>query len=247
MNAVIIKANPVWARSGVPLSFGHRKILFEECSEAQTRNSHNKRCDPLLCLWHGCNLMGTGNDDVKNGIANGTTSTFERVRLKPGKSATPMRMCGHWVYAVDIMDVEYLLLRWQDCRFKGTFKVFPSKGKFRVQFPIIEGGNKFRVACGIKFDYFPVLLNHATTGHKLQGKSLNELVVAQWTKVKNWAYVVTSRVRTFEGLFFTKPLKKDIDFKPAPEHTAMMDRLRNKILAIPNQVADLCEKFSMKP
>ena len=187
--------------------------------------------------------MGTGNDDVKNGIANGTTSTFQKVHLKPGKSTHAIQMHGYWVLAIDIVDVDYLLLRWQDCRFKGTFKVFPSRGKFTVQFPITEFGTKLRLKARIKFDYFPVILNHATTGHKLQGKSMNELVVAQWTKVKNWAYVVCSRVRTFEGLFFTKPLPKCFDFKPAPEYKAMMARLRKKMLAVPEQVADLYCKF----
>ena len=242
--AVVIKTNPSWARSEIPLSFGHRKIFFEQCSEADTKNSYNKRCDPMLCLWHGCNLMGTGNDDVRNGIANGTTSTFQKVRMKPGKSAKPMRLHGYWVLSVDITDVEYLLLRWQDCRFQGTFKVFPSRGRFRVQFPITEWGTKLRVAAGIKLDYFPVILNHATTGHKLQGKSLSELVVAQWTKVKNWAYVVTSRVRTFDGLFFIQSLPKHFDFKPAPEYLSMMSRLRQKILAIPEQVADLYREYN---
>ena len=241
-NAVVIKANPVWARSELPLCFGHRKVLFEECSEAHTRNSYNKRCDPLLCLWFGCYLMGTANDDVRNGVANGTTSTFEKVRLKPGARLVPTRLYGYWVYSVDIMEVEYLLLRWQDCRFQGTYKVFPSRGKFSVSFPIVEFGHRTRVSAGIRFDYFPVVLNHATTGHKLQGKSLDQLVIAQWTKVKNWAYVVCSRVRKFEGLFFTKPLPK-FDFRPSPEYLAMMNRLRNRILAVPSQVQDLYDRF----
>jgi hypothetical protein len=41
---------------------------------------------------------------------------------------------------------------------------------------------------------FHTVGNFATTGHKLQGKSVNELVVAEWSKVKNWAYVVLSKV-----------------------------------------------------
>ena len=191
--------------------------------------------------------MGTGNDDVKNGIANGTTSTFQKVRPKPGKPAKPMQVHGHWVLAVDDMGVEHLLLRWQDCRFKGTFKVFPSNRQFKVQFPVKELGTKLRVGADIKLDHFQVLLNHATTGHKLQGKSPNELVVAQWTKVKNWACIICSRVRTFEGLFFIRPLPKHFNFQPGPVCKAMMSRLRNKMLAIPEQVADPHRDFQMNP
>ena len=81
---------------------------------------------------------------------------------------------------------------------------------------------------------FPTVGNFATTGgHKLQGKSVNELVVAEWSKVKNWAYVVLSRVRTLAGLFLEKPIPSDIDFSPNPDYLEMMERLRNNILVEP--------------
>ena len=75
--------------------------------------------------------------------------------------------------------------------------------------------------------HVPVVLNHATTGHKLQGKSLNSLVIAEWSKKKNWVYVVLSRVRTLEGLFLLKPIPEDIKFDPKLEYLKMMDKLRN--------------------
>jgi hypothetical protein len=60
-----------------------------------------------------------------------------------------------------------------------------------------------------------VIVNHATTGHKLQGTTVKSLVIAEWLKVKNWAYVVLSRVKTLSGLFLISPLPEDIDFGPA--------------------------------
>ena len=48
----------------------------------------------------------------------------------------------------------------------------------------------------LRFCQLPVILNNATTGHKLQGSSVDNLFVHQWKYVQNWAYVVLSRVRT---------------------------------------------------
>jgi hypothetical protein len=40
-------------------------------------------------------------------------------------------------------------------------------------------GKEHQVATTIKFTQFPVIGNYATTGHKLQGKSVDELVIAE--------------------------------------------------------------------
>jgi hypothetical protein len=76
-------------------------------------------------------------------------------------------------------------------------------------------------------------VNHATTGHKLQGKTVKSLVIAEWSKVENWAYVVLSRVKTLSGLFLMIP--EDINFGPAEDYLDMMRSLRQRILATPDQ------------
>ena len=83
----------------------------------------------------------------------------------------------------------------------------------------------------IQFTQFPVLGNYATTGHKLQGNSVDELVIAEWSQLKNGAYVVLSRVRTLAGLFLTEPIPDNIDFRPAPEYLDMMENHRGTIMA----------------
>ena len=185
------------------------------------------------------NVMGTSNDDVKNGLANGTTSTFRKVSLKAGKIAKPIKMHGCWVNAIDIGDIDHIELEWQDCHFRGTYKMFPTKRAFDVRFPIVECGVMMRVPARLDFDYFAIIINHATTGHKLQGKSMDALVVAEWSKTKNWAYVVLSRVRTLDGLYFLKPIPTNIDFNPMPLYLRMMERLRDTILISVDTVADL--------
>ena len=66
-------------------------------------------------------------------------------------------------------------------------------------------------------------------GHRIA--YADELVIAEWSKVKNWAYVVLSRVRTLSGLFLTEPIPDNIDFRPAPDYLDMMENLRETILA----------------
>ena len=90
--------------------------------------------------------------------------------------------------------------------FHGRFRVSPKKGTYQVKFPISDFGRNMRVKAAIQIKQFPVVGNSATTGHKLQGKSVDEIVVAEWLKVKNWTYVVLSRVRTLKGLFITEPI-----------------------------------------
>ncbi len=239
---IIIKADPCWAHSKTPLNFDQRHILFQNCSEADTNNAQNTRCDPLLCLFYDSNLMVNENTDVTNGIANGTNCLFKYAKLKPGTILQPIMMHGCWVNSVSVHDVEYLQLEWQDsARFKGLFRVHPKKRTFVVSFPIQDNNTKLRIKTKMILEQFPVVVNFATTGHKLQGKSLFSLVIAQWAakNIKNWAYVVISRVRTLLGLFLLERIPDDLDCTPAPEYLHMMDRFRETILAGPEDVADL--------
>ena len=107
------------------------------------------------------------------------------MQLKADVDLQPIQMHGYWVNAVSTNDVEYLELEWQDSsQFKGKFRVFPVSGVFKVRIPIVEMGTNLRIAPNIQMTQFPVVINHATTGHKLQGKSMDALVIAEWSKVK---------------------------------------------------------------
>jgi len=230
--AIVIRAGAKWYKRNRHLTFAQRAVLYRNCSEAHCKNWSSKRCAPLLCLFSGCHVMNCHNDDVKNGVANGTTSVFERAVLKGNCTPKPMLMHGKWVYGIDISDVDHLVLRWHESRNTGTFKVHAREQKFNVEYPISEFGmGTLQVTAGIDMTAFPIVVNHATTGHKLQGKSMDQLVVAEWSAVQNWAYVVLSRVRTMEGLFLLSEIPLEIDVSPPREYTEMMTRLRSTILA----------------
>ena len=53
---------------------------------------------------------------------------------------------------------------------------------------------RFAQSCKMKPTHFPIIGNFATTGHKLQGKTITNLVIAEWRDIENWVYVVLSRV-----------------------------------------------------
>ena len=75
----------------------------------------------------------------------------------------------------------------------------------------------------------PIIINNATTGHKLQGSGVDCLFVHSWNYVTNWPYVVLSRVKTKNGLYLRKKLSRVLDkYKVPKELTKMLSRLRQK-------------------
>jgi len=83
---------------------------------------------------------------------------------------------------------------------------------------------------------FLIVINHATTVHKLQGKTLDALVLAQMSRQRNWLYVALSRVRRLQDLYLMEPIPDDIDTTPVPEYLDMMERLRQSVLASNTEV-----------
>ncbi len=57
---------------------------------------------------------------------------------------------------------------------------------------------------------FPPISNGVTTGHKLQGCTLERLAVFEFFYGSNWVYVTLSRVQTMAGLYLSTPLSTDI-------------------------------------
>ena len=78
----------------------------------------------------------------------------------------------------------------------------------------------------------PILVNNATTGHKLQGSGVDSLFVHGWSYVTNWVYVMLSRVKQRSGLFCRKPLSLDLTKYAMPEAlTRMMNEFRTQASA----------------
>jgi hypothetical protein len=167
---MVIKAVVNWAKSKTPLSFDQRKVIFEECPESDVKKGTGQMCAPLLCLFYGCDLMVPENEDVLQGIANGTLRKFQRLVLKQGAELEKIKIYDYWVHSVGTDNMEYIEVKWQDCE-PGKFRLKPKVGTFRVKYPISKFGVRSRVQTNIELQHLPVIVNHATTGHKLQGKT----------------------------------------------------------------------------
>ncbi len=74
----MIKAATIWDKSKIPLSFDQRKVIFKEYSESDVKRGTSQMCAPLLCIFSGCDLMVMENEDVLQGIVNGTVTTQPR-------------------------------------------------------------------------------------------------------------------------------------------------------------------------
>ena len=180
------------------------------------------------------------NTDVSDGVANGTTAIFESVNLKGNKQPYKIKYNGYWVLAVKAEDVEYIRLRWtKDENYKRTFTIAPAERTYNTKITINEFGTMYKMDCQVKINQLPITLNHATTGHKLQGKTKESLMVGEWNNTKNWIYVVLSRVKRLRDLYLLTELPWEANMDTDSRVTRMLQNLRSKWLAKPQKTGEL--------
>jgi hypothetical protein len=138
-----------------------------------------------------------------------------------------MNIDGYYVRTIDAAKVDYLL-----CKITGsnrTFEVRADHVACKIDLPIeLVPGERTRKIVRATINRFPVLINHATTGHKLQGQTKSNLCISDWHYGSNWPYVVLSRVTSLKGLFLLKPLRLDHDFSHDGRLARMLTRMRAK-------------------
>lgn len=206
--------------------FKYPKLIWELCGEDDIKITQRQgRMDPMLKLYIGCPIMIPHNINVAEGIANGTQCILKRIVLKQHTNIQNVTIENEIiVQAVFASDVEYIILQHtnQKNRMPTTFKMIPKKYTFRVKAKlntplynktIDSDGNPARMTAM----QLPILINNATTGHKLQGTSIESLFISQWNYSKNWPYVMLSRVKTIDGLYLRTPLSTDLDHYKIPE------------------------------
>ena len=199
---------------------GHMSdVVYSSCSDGHIKNNDGKRYDALLKLYEGRALCINENIDVKNCIANGALAKFKGIIFKENVSVDQLEKIlidGYYVYCTDASMVKALVLEMIDGnKNKDDPKIIhlsPKKIRAHVHFPICWDGpisrHTRRVWRLIKFEQFPVNVANARTVHKLQGRSIDNLVISTWNYTGNWVYVVLSRCRTLNGIFLRKPLLK---------------------------------------
>lgn len=136
------------------------------------------------------------------------------------------------VFAVLASEVSHVVLRHTNDRVQPQlFSVEPKNYTFQAEVPkpkLLQTKGKEREELHMKAVQLPILINNATTGHKLQGSGVDNLFVHNWKYVTNWPYVVLSRVRTSKGLFFRKPLSSDLTKYAVPNALhRMLEKFRS--------------------
>jgi hypothetical protein len=183
--------------------------------------------------------MITDNIDVANGIANGTQATLQSVMLKNTTHLNYITLDNNIkVRAIFASDIDYI-----ECKHSNTnvaqqiFRIQPKLISFQAKLPLpqhLKHTNNVNQIYSMHANQIPIKINNATSGHKLQGSSINKLFIHSWHYQKNWPYVILSKVKSFEGLFLRKQLDSNLKrYKIPNELTHMINELKN---LSPNQL-----------
>jgi hypothetical protein len=155
--------------------------FWESCGEDDVKLPQQEgRMDPVLRLYKSCPLMLPSNKNVAGGQAKGTQATLQKVVLKRGQQPRTVKLRGELpVMAVYASQVEHLVLAHCNGRIHpNTFLVEPKSHTYKARIlkpRSLQVTGDDREWVSMKSIQLPVLINNATTGHKLQGSGVEEL------------------------------------------------------------------------
>ena len=213
------------------------EVFYNECGEDDCKFSgRSTRMDPIVKLYPSCPLMLTQNDNVRGGIANGTKCSFVEVTLFRGKENTfTTYVEGHPVRCVFASQVKSIKLNHSN-KNNTTFELKPKKFSFKANYPMppqFQSARHKKQPARMAAFQLPVISNSATTGHKLQGCTLDYLIVNSWSYASNWAYTVLSRVKTLRGLFLREKIDPDKDYSVDSRLAHMLREFRESKTPLP--------------
>jgi hypothetical protein len=188
----------------------------------------------LFCIT-GAPYLVSNNVDVANGVANGTLSWLYDVVIEPTATIRLVTVADdiqvHAVYANDVHCIvfKHKLEAWSAT---ASFPSLPA-GCFPITtisktVNLIGRDGRKRV----KITQFPCVLSSVLTGHKVQGISVDSIMIGSMSShhrngATGWLYVVLSRVRRLQGLFLLEPLESDPrKYKPRRDVMDEMTRFR---------------------
>ena len=207
--------------------------FYTEVGEDDCSTHMEGRFTPMLRCYPKCPLMLTANVDVGNNLANGTQGYCVGLVFLSQQQFHSRNIHGHCVKCCYASQIQYLLWEVDGKIVNIEPKQFSS---IAVQFPLspaIQGITEERFTLHLKAIQIPLISNNASTGHKLQGSSVDNLYVPSWNYSVNWPYVVLSRVTTLQGLYLGKPLNPNKDYSVPEALTRMLNLLTIKASPTP--------------
>ena len=212
--------------------------IYNNCRDADVTSSYNyKHVDPVLKVYNNCPMMLNSNTNIeKNGGGKGTPVKFKRIVLKKNKTLNSKSWDSIPINSGSENKTEYMEVKhWEGSFDKNdnyisqiSFRFYPKVTKVDINMKM-HGLKKKCVFKNYYIRQYGALVNIATTRHKLQGMSKGNVISVNWLYgVKNWVYVVLSRVRTLSGLYFLKPLDPKKYHKQENKLTKHMNELASK-------------------
>jgi hypothetical protein len=220
---IIIKG--ILSKQGVRKSHSFHNYIYNTCGDSDITTRDQRHLDPCLKLFAGCPVMVATNKQKQSGPVKGSTATFVGLKLKRDVILRHENWDGYSIYTVEANEVDYIICK---------FTTGPKIGKtFKLHIDAITISATFleaqstQIIGGITLTQFPIVVDNATTVHKLQGMSKDILVICEFSyNTPNWIYVVLSRLRTLKGLFLKVTLDKTKRIGPPKELLQEHDRLR---------------------
>jgi len=156
-----------------------------------------------------------------------------RVKKRARTTTTSRRMISDPIIQDIISDLKKKKSHLKKEQQSRRFKLDPQRSSPTVSFKIHDLETKYsKVKCTMT--QIPVILADGITGHKLQGMTVQNVIIASWGYfAKNWPYVVLSRSTTFKGLYLFEPIDMDKSFAPSRdlvEYFRRAEHLQNHIL-----------------
>ena len=222
-----------------------QNLIYDTVGDADMENEDKKKVDPVIKFYYEKPLMITSNGRIKENLANGTPFMGMYVKLNEGEKFKKENWEGFMVNTIFAHQVEYMICgreKEKDEDPDEFFKFFPETRSVKLSLPTL-GNYKLK---GIHVTQFEVNDNVATTCHKLQGASLDQIIVHSWNyTIINWVYVVLSRVKKLAGLLLCESLDETHDFSCDPSlqtwENNMKDRLEKPLFEMRGEYDDYVE------
>ena len=224
-HTVIIKGSMTTRKRRISRSL--RNTIYDTCGDSNVKDPHDKKIDPVLKFFYNIPLMLNNNDRIDEKLGNGTPCHGLYLVLKEGATMEKENWNGYYVNTIEASLIKYIVCSKKSQSEEGPHQYFyvePQQISIHISIPSLSTLS----IRGIKMEQLPMNDNIATTGHKLQGATLTNLIVKSWDyKVTNWIYVVLSRVKQLTGLVLCQPLDENRNYTCDPELTRFEKRMKH--------------------
>jgi hypothetical protein len=147
------------------------KLLWGMCGDNNISVKGNTKIDPFLKLIRGSPQMINSNTENVQKLCKGTTGNFVGFRWKEGCSPQVENYNGYMVFVANTNDLECLTMK-LDCTDQ-IVELKPEEFWVEMKLP-----GSTSVIKGFKMTQFAVNMSLATTGSKLQGMTMDLLILA---------------------------------------------------------------------